>query len=156
MNQTMIDCLHGELCVRVEKEEGSSHCIAESVVNCVSINITRSRNFIITRISAFSSFQSCKALFYTEYLINISNIGNKPCEGKQNCSSNGEPHAAPFYFVPLPAPRFMQYVNIGLTGNTFYIFSAGDSRHVSVMEGPYLYLFIKSKDKFQVLHSLPH
>ena len=38
----MIDFLHGELFfeastmerIRVEEEEGSSHCIAESVINC--------------------------------------------------------------------------------------------------------------------------
>ena len=38
----MIDCLHGELffeastmeSIGVEEEGGSSHCIAESVINC--------------------------------------------------------------------------------------------------------------------------
>ena len=59
----MIDRLHGELFfeastmeyIRVEEEGGSSHCIAEIVV---SINITRSL-YLISRIFAFSSFQSC-------------------------------------------------------------------------------------------------
>ena len=55
----------------------------------------------------------------------------------------------------LAALTFMQYINIGVTGNIVYIVSAVESRNVSVMEGPYLYLFIQSsKGKFQVLRSL--
>ena len=50
----------------------------------------------------------------------------------------------------------MQYINIGVNGNIIFIVSAGERRTVSVMEGPYLYLFIKYKGKFQVLRSLPH
>ena len=88
---------------------------------------------------------------------NQSNIGNNIFEVKQNCNSNGgEPKAVPFYFVPLPAQRFMQYINIGVTRNIVYIVSVGESRNLSVMEGPYLYVFIKSKGKFQVLRSLSH
>ena len=50
----------------------------------------------------------------------------------------------------------MQYINIGVTGNIVSIVSAGESSNVSVMEVLYLFLFIKSKGKFQVLRNLPH
>ena len=50
----------------------------------------------------------------------------------------------------------MQYINIRVTGNVVYIVSTGESKNVSVMEGPYMYLSIKFKVKFQVLRSLPH
>ena len=68
----MIDRLHGELffeastmeIIRVEEEGGSSHCIAESVINCGKYKYNK-KPILYNSENAFSSFQSCYA-FYTD------------------------------------------------------------------------------------------
>ena len=91
------------------------HCIVQGAVR---INTTRfPRTFVLS-----SRLTYHINIDYNYPSGNQRNIGNKFCEGKQNCN----------------------------------IVSAGESRNASVMQDPFLYLFIKSKGKFQALRSLPH